>query len=260
MSDDELNATRWSSFQSRRKDDGSETQSPQLAGLIKKAKALKLGDDRGVIALLAEAAALKPGLDDLQADAADQDHPQGDQARPHDAARRPGRSWSSGRRRKLGRPARPSASGRKPSRRRAGSMSGRWSASNYGPRARASPRTRSCSIKMEKAAHELGVVNEGAGVRATYLTCTSRLLADEAGRLLRTGAPASGKNLVVEMVLAFIPADAIVQVSGSSPKSLAYYGGEDPDALKHKIVYVPKRRSSRRSAAKRTTSPSCCAR
>ena len=41
------------------------------------------------------------------------------------------------------------------------------------------------------------------------------------------------------MVLAFVPADAVVQVSGSSSKALADYGGDDPDALKHKVIYVP---------------------
>ena len=93
---------------------------------------------------------------------------------------------------------------------------------------------------METVAHALGVVGEGAGVRALYLTCVSRLIADEAVRLLRLGAPASGKNLVVEKVLEFIPKEAVVQISGSSPKALAYFGGADnDDALKHKIVYVP---------------------
>jgi hypothetical protein len=76
-------------------------------------------------------------------------------------------------------------------------------------------------------------------VRALYLTYTSRLLAVEAVRLLRLGAPASGKNLVVEKTLMFIPSDSVVQFSGSSPKALAYYGGDDPDALKQKIVYIP---------------------
>ena len=92
---------------------------------------------------------------------------------------------------------------------------------------------------METVAHKLGVVSESAGVRALYLTCASRLIADEAVRLLRLGAPASGKNLVVEKVLELIPEEAVVQISGSSPKALAYFGGADPDALKHKIVYIP---------------------
>ena len=92
---------------------------------------------------------------------------------------------------------------------------------------------------MEAAAHKLGVVNEGAGIRAAYLTATSRLLLDDAVRLLRLGAPASGKNHPVEKVLMLIPQSAVVHVSGSSPKVLAYYGGDDPDALQHKIIYIP---------------------
>jgi hypothetical protein len=40
---------------------------------------------------------------------------------------------------------------------------------------------------FETAAHNLGVVGEGAGLRALYLTCASRLLVDEAVRLLRLG-------------------------------------------------------------------------
>jgi hypothetical protein len=85
---------------------------------------------------------------------------------------------------------------------------------------------------MEAVAHEAGVVGEGAAIRALYLTYASRLLAGEAVRLLRLGASASGKNLVVEKTLPFIPDDVVVQISGSSPKSLPYYGGDDPDAFK----------------------------
>jgi hypothetical protein len=47
---------------------------------------------------------------------------------------------------------------------------------------------------METVVHALGVVGESAGVRALYLTYVSRLLVDEAVRLLRLGAPASGKK------------------------------------------------------------------
>jgi hypothetical protein len=94
--------------------------------------------------------------------------------------------------------------------------------------------------EIEKVAHRLGLVNEGAAARAVYLVYVSRLLADGAVRLLRSGASASGKNIVVELTLPLIPEDAVVQISASSPKSLAYFGGVDqPDALKHKIVYIP---------------------
>ena len=100
---------------------------------------------------------------------------------------------------------------------------------------------------VEKVAHQLGVVGEGPGTRAIYLTCTSRMLTDAAVRLLRLGAPASGKNLVAEKVFRLIPEAAIIQVSSSSPKALAYFGGEDPDALKGKIIYVPEAADSRRA-------------
>jgi hypothetical protein len=92
---------------------------------------------------------------------------------------------------------------------------------------------------MEAVAHQAGVVGEDAAIRALYLTYTSRFLDGEAARVLRLGASASGKNLVVEKTLQFIPRHAVVQISGSSPKSLPYYGGDDPDALKHKVVYIP---------------------
>jgi hypothetical protein len=93
--------------------------------------------------------------------------------------------------------------------------------------------------EMEKVAHQLGLVNEGSAARGVYLTCTSRLLAGAAVRMLRVGASASGKNIPVEIVLALIPPEAIVHISGASPRSLPYYGGDDQDALKHKIVYMP---------------------
>jgi hypothetical protein len=50
---------------------------------------------------------------------------------------------------------------------------------------------------MEAVVHALGLVGEAAAARAIYLTCVSRLLSDEAARLLRLGAPASGKNFAV---------------------------------------------------------------
>ena len=93
---------------------------------------------------------------------------------------------------------------------------------------------------MEAVAHEAGVVNEGAAIRALYLTYNSRFLDGESVRLLRTGESAAGKNAVVEKTLIFIPENDVVQISGSSPKALIFHGGDDnPDALKHKIVYLP---------------------
>jgi hypothetical protein len=92
---------------------------------------------------------------------------------------------------------------------------------------------------MAAVAAEDGVVNEVANVKGLYLAFNSRHLVDEAVRVLRTGESSSGKNLVVEKTLKFIPSYAVVQISGSSPKVLPYYNGADPDALKHKIIYIP---------------------
>ena len=94
---------------------------------------------------------------------------------------------------------------------------------------------------MEEIAHQLlGVVNEGAAVQAGYLTCMSRHLVGEAIRYLRTGASASGKNYPVEKVFQFIFRDDVIHISGASAKAIAYFGGQDaPDALKHKILYIP---------------------
>jgi hypothetical protein len=94
--------------------------------------------------------------------------------------------------------------------------------------------------EMESVAHKLGLVGEGPGARGVYLTCISRLLATNSVRLLRLGSTASGKNYPVEMVLRLIPKEAVVQISGASPKVLPYYGGDsNDDALKHKVLYVP---------------------
>jgi hypothetical protein len=93
--------------------------------------------------------------------------------------------------------------------------------------------------EMEAVAHQLGLVGESAGVRGVYLTYVSRLLAGNAVRLLRLGSTASGKNYPIEVTLPLVPEAAVVQISGASPKALPYFGGDDPDWFKHKIIYIP---------------------
>jgi hypothetical protein len=112
---------------------------------------------------------------------------------------------------------------------------------------------------MEVLAHELGVVGEGAGVRAIYLTASSGLLVGEAIRLLRTGASASGKNYLVEKVLRFIPKHAVIRISGASPKAIAYHGGDDPAALQYRVLYVPEARilNQKPGDTTITSSPPC---
>jgi hypothetical protein len=92
---------------------------------------------------------------------------------------------------------------------------------------------------MVKIARRLGLVGEGASLRGAYLTASSRFNEDSAICLLRRGAPAGGKNYLFDKTFALIPDDDIIRVSSGSPLSLVYYGKEDENALKYKILYVP---------------------
>lgn len=88
-------------------------------------------------------------------------------------------------------------------------------------------------------AQSAGVVGEEAGILGLYLTATSRLSAKKALSLLRRGAPASGKNFAADIVLAMFPPEDLINLTGASPKALHYFGGADnPEALKHKILYL----------------------
>jgi hypothetical protein len=92
--------------------------------------------------------------------------------------------------------------------------------------------------EMEAVVHRLGVVGEDAAIRGGYLAATSRLLRKRAISLLRRGAAAGGKNFLLTAVLRLIPRDSVVLMSSGSPMSLVYYGGDDEDALKHKVLYA----------------------
>jgi hypothetical protein len=92
--------------------------------------------------------------------------------------------------------------------------------------------------RLTKIARRAGVVGENASVCGAYIAASSRFNRRKALCLLRRGAPAGGKNFVTDIVLRFIPEEDVVRVSSGSPLSLVYYGEEDEDALKHKIIYV----------------------
>jgi hypothetical protein len=91
---------------------------------------------------------------------------------------------------------------------------------------------------FEEAVHAAGVVGEGAAIRGAYLAGTSRLLVSKAISLLRRGAAAGGKNVLLSAVFSFFPDEDVIHMSSGSPMSLVYYGGGDEDALKHKILYI----------------------
>jgi len=97
-------------------------------------------------------------------------------------------------------------------------------------------------------ARDEGVIGERSSVFGTLLTLLSRLNKDQPLSFARIGAPSSGKNYVVEIVLAtagprpnapYPPEEAVIRMSSSSDKALVYQGGDDPYALMHKVVYVP---------------------
>jgi hypothetical protein len=92
--------------------------------------------------------------------------------------------------------------------------------------------------RLTKIARKAGVVGENASVCGAYIAASSRFNRRKAICLLRRGAPAGGKNFVTDTVLLFIPEEDVIRVSSGSPMALVYYGGEDEDALKHKIIYV----------------------
>jgi hypothetical protein len=92
---------------------------------------------------------------------------------------------------------------------------------------------------MEDLVHRLGMVGEGTSIRGEYLAMSSRLNRLRAICLLRRGAPAGGKNFLIDKILELIPVDSVVRMSSGSPLNLVYYGGADEDALKYKVLYVP---------------------
>jgi hypothetical protein len=92
---------------------------------------------------------------------------------------------------------------------------------------------------MADVAEQLGVVNDRQGTKAIYLAATSRLCRRAALSLLRRGAASSGKSKPITIVLMLIPGESVLTAASGSPKSLPYYGGNDINALKHKIIYIP---------------------
>jgi hypothetical protein len=90
---------------------------------------------------------------------------------------------------------------------------------------------------MADLADRIGVVGERPATVGAYITMTSRLLIDDAISLLRRGAPASGKNYLLNSVARLMPRRSVIPISSSSPMALIYYGN-DENALKHKIIFI----------------------
>jgi hypothetical protein len=73
-----------------------------------------------------------------------------------------------------------------------------------------------------------GVVREERAIVAVFLSAVSRLHRRKCLSLLRRGAPASGKNFLIEAVLNLLPKDSMIHVSSASAKALPYFGGPTP--------------------------------
>jgi hypothetical protein len=92
--------------------------------------------------------------------------------------------------------------------------------------------------QIVQLAHDQGAIGEDAGITAVTMVMTSRLDRNKAMAMLRVGSPSSGKNFITDIVLGWLPQGVLIRVSGASQKSLFYEGGEDVDALKHRVLYV----------------------
>jgi hypothetical protein len=92
--------------------------------------------------------------------------------------------------------------------------------------------------RVVAAVHRLGMVGEDIGIKATYLTATSRLLRRRVISLLRRGTAAAGKNYLFEQIMLLFPPESVIVISGSSAKVLPYHEG-DRDSLAHKLIIIP---------------------
>ena len=98
--------------------------------------------------------------------------------------------------------------------------------------------------RMVRTVTAFGVVGEEGSILASCLTAASRLLRRRCISLLRRGAPASGKNYVFEHALMLAPPESVVTINSASSMALIYHSVENPDSLKHKIVYLPEAAST----------------
>ena len=84
--------------------------------------------------------------------------------------------------------------------------------------------------------HMAGVVGEDAAIKATLITATSRLLAEERVlSMIRTGVSSGGKSHLMNTVARLLPDEAIYAITSASAKALVY---EQEGALKHKVLML----------------------
>jgi hypothetical protein len=91
--------------------------------------------------------------------------------------------------------------------------------------------------RMALLARQVGVIGEVSAIKGSYIVVTSRLMPSDAISLLRRGAPSGGKNFLLNHVTALIPEESLITVTGASATALVYFG-DDEDSLKHKVILV----------------------
>jgi hypothetical protein len=91
--------------------------------------------------------------------------------------------------------------------------------------------------RMARHARQVGVIGEVSAIKGSYIAVTSRLMDSTAINLLRRGAPAGGKNFLFAHVTALIPEESLITVTSASATALVYFGN-DEDSLKHKVILV----------------------
>jgi hypothetical protein len=91
--------------------------------------------------------------------------------------------------------------------------------------------------RMALLSRQVGVIGEVSAIKGSYIVVTSRLMRSDAISLLRRGAPSGGKNFLFAHVTELIPEESLIAVTGASATALVYFGG-DEDSLKHKVILI----------------------
>jgi hypothetical protein len=92
--------------------------------------------------------------------------------------------------------------------------------------------------QMARLSRQVGVIGEVSAIKGSYIAVTSRLMGSNAISVLRRGAPSGGKNFLFAHVTALIPEESLITVTGASATALVYFG-DDENSLKHKVILVP---------------------
>ena len=69
--------------------------------------------------------------------------------------------------------------------------------------------------RMALLSRQVGVIGEVSAIKGSYIAVTSRLMRSDAISILRRGAPSGGKNFLFAHVTALIPEESLITVTGA---------------------------------------------